>query len=323
MAYRSISPIASLTTKRVLPIISLAIVIVTTPLFFWGGPTCAYCIFYQAVWNLGHPLFFGFLMLAIRPWRFKTGWRLWIYTTLTVIIVGSMIEYLQGLVGRDMDIDDVYRDLTGTWFILAWQTWSPPSHLTDIRRLLCVQLPRLLATMLIAGELISVALTGLRQWKISHQLPSLYDFQQSTSAFEWKGNIRPARNFGQSSYYPLLVRFSPGHYPSVFLNNMPHDWSGYTHLEISLFNPAASPIRLTLRINDAEHDQDGGAFSDRFNQRLMVRPGENHYSISLAAVRNAPHTRKMNMKKITRLGIFATNLTRSRFFYIKRLELYR
>lgn len=302
--------------------LSLIGVILATPFLFWGGPDCGYCHFYQAVWNLGHPLLFGLIMLASRPWRYSQGWRLWLITTFLVFTFGSLIEYLQGLVGRDVDIDDVYRDLIGAWFILAWQPYlsdGQPGGQSAVPGLLT----RLIATSLIVLELISVARTGFQQWKIDHQLPSLYDFQQPGQAFEWQGNITPTRSSDRPNYYPLLVQLKPGHYPSVFLEDMPHNWSGYKHLEISLFNPGNKALSLTLRINDAQHDTDGGALSDRFNHRLIMQPGQNQYSIPLAVVKNAPRTREMDMKQITRLGIFATNLGTPAAFYIQNLKLVR
>lgn len=301
--------------------VSLIGIILATPFLFWGGPDCDYCLFYQAVWNLGHPLFFGLIMLVVRPWRYVHGWRLWLTITLVAIVAGSLIEYLQGLVGRDVDIHDVYRDLVGTWFILAWLT-TPPSRGSNIGwRYHVGYLTRLLASLLLLTELISVSQTGFQQWKVNHQLPSLYDFQQSSNAFEWSGNIRPTHLPGQPDYYPLLAKLKPGHYPSVFLDDMPHDWSGYRRLEISLFNPEKTPLPLTLRINDAQHDRDGSEFSDRFNRRLVLQPGHNRFTVSLEAVKKAPRTRIMNMKQITRLGLFATDLGTPRSFYIRRLNL--
>lgn len=116
----------------------------------------------------------------------------------------------------------------------------------------------------------------------------------------------------------LLARLPPGHYPGVFLNDMPHDWYGFHQLEISLFNTEKAPLRLTLRINDDQHDHDGGAFSGRFDRRLGVQPGPNRFTIALEEVKKAPMTRKMDTQKITRLGLFATNLGTARSFYIPR-----
>ncbi|WP_097461221.1 VanZ family protein [Mangrovitalea sediminis] len=303
---------------------SLAAVMFATPLFFWGGPECNNCDFYNAVWNLGHPAFFALLMIVVRPWRSLKGWRLWLFVSLSVIAIGGLIEVVQGFVGRDMDIQDVYRDLTGSWLILAWL----PTHMTQTSTTGRGTSPfrqaiiRTIASGLILFELAHVAVVGTRQLRIAESLPALYDFSRPPSPNIWTGEpMTAAHLLSRKGYYPLMATLRPGAYPGVFLDNLPHDWSAYRFLVVVLDNPEKRPLRLTLRVNDAKHDEDGQAYNDRFNLQLTVKPGLNRFNIPLRAIEEAPLGRQMNMHHITRLGIFASNLHRTRSFFLLGLHL--
>ncbi|HKK57784.1 MAG TPA: hypothetical protein VJ956_16110, partial [Marinobacter sp.] len=81
--------------RRLLFWLALAGVLCLFPLFFVGGPGWSDGPLYQAVWNLGHPIFFALLTLTVRPWRFVSGWRLWALASTVVIVLGLGIEFVQ------------------------------------------------------------------------------------------------------------------------------------------------------------------------------------------------------------------------------------
>ncbi|KPP99954.1 succinyl-CoA synthetase subunit beta [Marinobacter sp. HL-58] len=298
--------------------LALAGVILITPFFFIGGPGWTDGPLYKSAWNLGHTLFFALLTIAIQPWRFRTGWRLWGLSTLAVLFIGLGIELLQYGASRDMDWRDVYRNLVGVWAVLAFYPRTPN---TGIPRLEIWSLRIIVVSMLIleAGQTARVA---IQQYQVSQLLPALYDFSQPDPSSFWKGPVEPVSDDAAGNRPDALrISFSTSRYSGVSLHNFPGDWRDYSQLVIVLYNPQDHPLPLTLRINDVAHDLGDNAYNDRFNTRLVLSPGQNRFRLDLDRIRNAPAGRSMDMESVRRLGIFTSSMTEPKTAYLRVIRL--
>ncbi|MGO1463131.1 MAG: hypothetical protein ACTHV7_12495, partial [Oleiphilaceae bacterium] len=110
-------------------IIQASLTLALFPLFFIGGPDWATGLFYEAVWNLGHILFFFLITLLLQPQRKFGGWKLVTVTTVVVLVSGGLIELVQGRIGREVDWHDMLRNLVGAWLALACLLWSEKKSL--------------------------------------------------------------------------------------------------------------------------------------------------------------------------------------------------
>nr|WP_225314873.1 succinyl-CoA synthetase subunit beta [Marinobacter confluentis] len=286
--------------------LALAGLICLFPLFFIGGPGWSGGPLIISAWNLGHPLFFALLTLAVRPWRFYSGWKLWLYGTAAVLLLGAGIELLQSLDTRDPDTGDMFRNLTGFWAVLALR---PLASFQQSGRLQ-VRLLRLFAAAMLAIDLITVSRVALQQVQVSQWLPNLYDFRQANPGEFWRGNVTTNTD-GSCGPLPdnaLHIGLTTRRYSGASLDNLPSDWRGYQALEILLWNPQDYSIPLTLRINDMTHEQNSNVYQDRFNRTLDIAPGINRIEQSLAEVAVAPSGRKMEMNDVRRLMFFTSNL---------------
>jgi hypothetical protein len=79
-----------------------------------------------------------------------------------------------------------------------------------------------------------------------------------------------------------------------------------------------SPITLTIRVHDADHDQ---RYADRFNRRLVVSPGLNRFVIPVEDIVNAPDRRRMDLRRIRGIVLFAYELDRATHVYLGPLRL--
>ena len=112
--------------------------------------------------------------------------------------------------------------------------------------------------------------------------------------------IREAWGQGHWVFFACLMFWWQGRWPL----RAPHQW-----------------LALTLRINDATHDRNEGLFSDRYNGRLEVTPGWNHFRIPLEDIASAPETRRMNLARMIRLLLFTSGVTEPRWIYLDNLRL--
>lgn len=298
--------------------LALLVVLIVTPLLFYGGPDWFNGPFGRAVWNLGHIGFFGLLTLAIHPWHWLKGWKLWLLSTLAVLLVGGAIEFAQMYVGREASLIDMLRNLTGAWFVLGWRHVLDPKQ--SVRS---TSHPVLIigSTLLVLSELGNVAAIGVRQLQVANQLPLLYDFRHDDPTLYWQGELTPSREYAGEQGRSLRLDLDTGLYSGGSLGNLPSDWRDYERLSLTLYNPSELLMEITLRINDWPHAFGNNAFSDRFNTRLTLMPGSQTYTFDLQDIEQAPRTRTMEMDRISQLKVFASRLPEPATIYIQDLRL--
>ncbi|WP_296930361.1 succinyl-CoA synthetase subunit beta [uncultured Marinobacter sp.] len=305
------------TAGRQLPLLAGFASLLITPFLFVGGPDWASGPLLKSAWNLGHILLFALLTVAIRPWRWLAGWRLWLGVTAVLLAVGIGIELIQGEHNRDVDGRDLLRNLIGGWLIIAWRPVVLPGTRASARQYLLAAT----ATLLLCFELGNTGLVAARQWQVHHQLPLLYDFSHQNPEPFWSGNPAVSANHAVNHPRSLKIALSTETYSGISLNNLPSDWRDFERLVITLFNPSTEPLALTLRINDVAHDRSDHAYNDRYNTRLILEPGFNTFTRNLADVENAPSDRTMDMSRIRRMGLFAVRLPEPRTVYLSDLRL--
>lgn len=304
-------------TGRQLPLLAGAASLLIAPFLFIGGPDWASGPLLKSAWNLGHILLFALLTLAVRPWRWFSGWRLWLAVTAGLLVAGIAIELVQNSYSRDMDGRDLLRNLIGGWLIIAWRPILLPAPRASVRQILIAAT----STLLLCFELGATGMVAARQWQVHHQLPLLYDFRHQNPELFWTGSLAASANHSVNQPQSLKIDLGTAIYSGVSLNNLPADWRDFERLVITLFNPSPEPLALTLRINDVAHDRSEHAYNDRYNTRLILGPGFNTFTRNLAAIESAPDGRTMDMSQIRRMGLFAVRLPEPRTVYLSDLRL--
>jgi len=302
---------------RQLPLLAGAASLLIAPFLFVGGPDWASGPLLKSAWNLGHILLFAMLTLAVRPWRWFGGWRLWLVVTAILLVAGIGIELIQNSYSRDMDGRDLLRNLIGGWLVIAWRPVLVPGAKASARQLLIATT----ASLLLCLELGATGMVAARQWQVHHQLPLLYDFSQQNPELFWTGRPAVSDHHSVNHSNSLKIDLGTATYSGISLNNLPADWRGFERLVITLFNPSKEPLALTLRINDVAHDRSELDYHDRYNTRLILGPGFNTFTRDLADIKSAPDGRTMDMSQVRRMGLFAVRLPEPRTVYLSDLRL--
>lgn len=291
--------------------------VVLFPLFFVGGPDWSSGPLFKSAWNLGHILFFAMLVCVARPHRWFSGLSLWLVVTVVVTGFGGFIELAQDGLSRQSDWHDLLRDLIGAWLALAWFQPAARSCGGRYGRMGTRGITLALAIM----EMSLVLGVAYQQVQVHRLLPALYDFNSDTPSAYWSGSATIETSSMPTGDPALKIGFGSERHSGAFLDNLPGDWRHYDRLLLTLDNTSAKPIALVLRINDRRHEDGDSAFEDRFNQRLLLQPGSNRFTIDLAAVRTAPANRTMDMDDIRRLGLFAALNPGPTVIYLQDLHL--
>ncbi|MEX1057375.1 MAG: hypothetical protein WED11_06570 [Natronospirillum sp.] len=289
-------------------------VLIASPLFFIGGPDWLSTPMFRAAWDQGHWVFFACLLFWLQGrWPLREP-RHWLVLTLGVLVLSALIEGLQSLVGRDATWQDILLNLTGTWVGLFWGQ----------RATLWVWLGRLISLLLVLWHAQTVVDLGLAEYRQLRQFPVLSDFESRWDLPYWGDQVQRVKQPVAQGEYSLavpLLSTEANPYAGVHLRRLVGDWRGHQALSLSIFNPDTDTLPMTLRINDEAHDRSENLYSDRYNGRLMVAPGWNHFRIPLEEIANAPETRLMDLDQVIRLLIFATGVSEPRWIYLDNLRL--
>ncbi|ACE86370.1 hypothetical protein [Cellvibrio japonicus] len=303
-----------LVTTRQLLVGLLVVLVSATPLFFIGGPDGVSPPLYQALWDCGHILFFAFLgaaihlLLSLRQSALTlplvVGW------SLAVLFAGGLIELAQGYVGRNADWQDVFNNLVGLWLGMAW-----------IRPERVHWRWRLPVLLLMIPSLMPVVVSALVQWQQARTFPLLAGFESSLELQRINGRVEISPEHFIQGEHALKVSLGGTGYSGAHVKLFQGDWSVYAVLAMELYNPGATPLSMTLRISDRQHERGEQAYNDRFNRSLVLLPGWNRIRIPVKDIRKAPAKRQMNLGEIHRIGIFATRLPAPAVVYWDNLRL--
>ena len=117
----------------------------------------------------------------------------------------------------------------------------------------------------------------------------------------------------------LYVRFEPGTWPGIHLDEPVPDWSGFGALMIDVANPGDTVFTLKLRVHDRKHDQ---RFEDRFNREYELPPNERTtLRVPLAEIERGPSGRLLDLRQVAGVILFTTNDAAGRELYLSRIWL--
>ena len=293
-----------------------------TVLLFKGGPDYYSSRSFRHLWDIGHIIYFALFALLLSRWgpvsRMSVG-RQWMVILAITFLAGVSIELLQYGTARDPDAGDVLRDLSGSLLVLAFGPLGAGLQPVSRRRFLQISV----LTLLLA-HLWPVARSLLDEAIARHQFPLLSGFETPFEIDRWTGNARQSvETVAAISQGKLLkVSLTTDQYSGVTLNYFDGDWASAHTLLISLYNPDASPLQITCRIHDLQHEDGNEEYEDRFNRSFLLVQGWNRIEIDLNDVRASPAGRSMDMSRIRGLGIFVVALPAPRILYIDEVRLF-
>ena len=254
--------------------------------------------------NAGHAVVFGviaLLTLALIGARSPRAYALALIVTLLLGIASEAAQILRP--DRDASLADWFRDAAGAVACLClaaiWQGTAarPATRLA------------LFATAMLCA--VAVARPVFATWQ---------DYRNRDAAFPvlcctgegWD------RRFLRTNFADLIVDppappgvpdgfrridFQPSAWPGVVIHEVYPDWNGYAALAFEVHVQAEMPTRLVLRVDDRDHD--GRDYRDRLDRGLPIRPGLNRFHVALRDIEEAPKTRRMDLRRMDKVFLFA------------------
>lgn len=252
--------------------------------------------------NVSHiPYFFLLTRIGLGtlgPWRGAGFVGLLLIANLVVLLLGIGIESIQLWQGRQGSAGDLTRNAIGASLAVMLHPRAPRPH-----RALRLSLILGLTTILLI-ELYPLCRHTVDWIQARNRFPVLADFETPFQRERWRGG--EIVRLDDSANRVIRFRFDTAKYSTLSLVHLEGDWRGYDCFRFLVFNPQTNRVRLSLRINDLEHDLSGQRYDDRFNRALAVQPGWNAYAFDLVEIANAPKSRKMNLAEIERILFFTS-----------------
>lgn len=218
------------------------------------------------------------------------------------LALGTAIELIQGLTGRDASASDVLRDALGALAGLCLH--AAFGHL-PLERPRTGSKPHTRSKMALLA--IAVAALGYATWPTATVAADM---------------VRKAREFPVIARFPapLHRHLDRGRFPRISLDEPYPDWRGYRTLVVELGNPhPRESLSLTLRVHDRGHNQE---FHDRYNRRYTLPPASREqWRIALSDIQSAPRGRAMDMSRIAGIVIYAQGPLPGREFYLEGVWL--
>jgi VanZ family protein len=290
-------------------------------LLFIGGPDYYSSRSIKCFWDLGHILYFALLAALLSRWNPVCRMSLtaqWIIILAVTLVFGVLIELMQYGTTRTPDTGDVLRDLTGSLLVLVFGPLA--TRLQSARRLYAV---RFIVILILLAQLWPLTRSLIDEAIARQQFPLLSGFETPFETHRWQGD-------GELSIESMMavaegglmkVPLATDKYSGVSLRYFDGDWGSARTLQISIYNPATGPMRITCRIHDLQHTEGDQDYEDRFNRSYDLVPGWNRLEIDLDEVENSPSGRKMDMSRIRELMLFTVSLPLPRVLYLDEVRL--
>jgi len=154
-----------------------------------------------------------------------------------------------------------------------------------------------------------------------------FDFESDAALdkLHWKcGTLyslsREHATSGKSSLKMDLYPATAGNgniYPGVCLRDFSGNWSQHSRFLFDVYNPQASPLYLTLRVDDTANP----TYADRFNGKIEVMPGANKIVVPFEKFVTSGTGRHLDVRNIESVSLFMVAPDQPLTFFIDHFRL--
>lgn len=298
----------------------LFICLLLLPLFFFGGPDYYSSDSFKYAWNFGHPLFFfcaNYLLLgSLITNKNKSHINAYLIAALFTLLTGISTELIQAKFSREPSIDDLYRNFLGLAIAIFW--FFPPKNI------IIIWTGRVISACGLLHMLALVTMLAASEQQRRNNMPILFNFEKIQALQQLGGSANRAltKKYASEGNSSLEIQLSSQPFSGISLKKMPGNWSEYTHFSMDVFNPSNTSILVTIRVDDFQHSRNPKGYSDRFNQRIELVPGWNHWSIALTEIANRPQQRLLSLSNISSIGLFSSGLAEPQSIYLDNVRLH-
>lgn len=307
--------------------LGLLLILALFVLLFVGGPGVNDLRIVKAIWQSGHFVLFAVVVFSILQIEFvaKQKWlHLFVATGVFSSWFGVATEALQLLIGRDFEFADIGNDIIGGYagFFISRFVFLSRQKSANNKQWQLAYLSGFIVLALLGTR--AAIVTLLDEQQIKSSFPILSNFETAFEVTRW--DYRSAKLLISESPKPnksdsMQVIFQPDRYPDITLKDFVHDWSDYHHLKFSLFSSQQDSIEMVVKVYDDAHRLMGYQYSDRFNQKIILKPGWNHFSFLLETIQNSPKNRLMDLTSMNSFSLFMIDLKKPVTIFLDDLHL--
>ena len=272
------------------------------------------------LWDLCHIIAYAILLVfVIRLSRTYASLSLFYQFFLAAIIaslLGMLIEFIQLYTGRTFSLHDVLLNVVGA--LTAVALVSPKVKAVNGLTAKVIRLAVILSLLMVSKNAIIFGYDGYEAYR---QFPVLFDLSSPFELTRWRGQMVKYDSGEFENSKVLRAEFLPTRYSTLIFDHFPRDWTGFKQIELDIYNPQSVDVKLHIRIHDLAHYEGISPYSDRYNSKLILKPGWNTEIISLDDIRLSPRKRQMDMRRIHQLMLFFPNISAAKTLLIRRISL--
>ena len=270
-------------------------------------------LLWSAVQNAGHFVIFIAFTLACLTLFDSASLRQPLKHAVVISILfalGAAVELIQSMMpGRTASWSDLLLDAAGIFvgyliFILVFHFKA----ISMVRRIAVVF--GILITSYFSAQP-ALQLIGYNVLKTGH--PALISFGDPfvESIISVTGSastelIMPTRLINRGSRRLLRMDFADVSHGGVVFHDTAIEGTVSGFLNVKLHNASSQNRELAVRIHDRGHNND---YHDRYNRTLLVKPGANHYRLSLAEIKSmgskGDSKRQLDTENIDEIQLFS------------------
>lgn len=302
--------------------------------FMVFGRVPDHTLFWENFYHAGHVPLFGLVAVSVLGLLQARGRslaepRTWWTAFAVAVALGAATELLQLVQpGRDASVWHFLRDVAGAAsFLLVVATFGWMGGRGSLIRSASRRWAAAIGVALMLGAAgFDLAATVVLYGERDMALPTLFALDGSwrerpfveTRQSVLTPRARPADAAAGIDEPLARLDLRPGTYPGLALEEPYPDWRRARSLELTFYSDLDRPLPLVIRVNDARHDN---RYADRFNRQILIRPGWSRVVIPLEDVRRAPDRRRMDMRRIRQIILFAYRLSAPTHVYIGPIRL--
>jgi hypothetical protein len=174
--------------------------------------------------------------------------------------------------------------------------------------------------VLIVGVIIGAGCSG-------NKIPAakvftLFDFEDEgeLELLHWECGTLMERDqvHATSGQYSLRIEMYPNQEYPGFKAGFTRGWHGYTKLLADLYNPQATEVKITYRIDDRD---DNPPFADRAQGSFVLAPGKNTFTVELKNLKTSGTDRTLALDRICGLYLFVARPDHCLTLYLDNVRL--
>lgn len=241
---------------------------------------------------------------------------------------GGLVEIAQAFMDRDASLMDLGTDALGAGCALGIaaafdrQLWPAKIRFAGRVAALALGLCCGLWALFPVGQAVVAYLDRATAFPVVARFSSprdLYFIRSGTARLSLQP--LPARWARPNDDLSLRIDFTAAVWPGMSHDEPEPDWRGFSALVLDVTNPDETPLRLTVRVHDAAHDQ---RHADRFNRAFEVLPATRaDLRIPINDILAGPVGRPLDLAHVAGIVVFAhlESASIGRYFYVTRIWL--